>query len=389
MKTNKKTCIETVVQFEHKIRPTVTKMLPNGMITFLYSTARKYVISQFAKAKFNAIKIPDSAKVKLWDIDFNCGLFNAAGMFKDGEGYYGCAKMGAGAYIAGTTTYFPRSGNRKNFITHPFMPYPASHSSSNWMGLPNKGHEFVANELSKIQKIKNCPVGISVAESPEITDEMEKTKGVVEGFKMYEKAGVDFIELNNSCPNVPQNASSNVPKIIDNSASNLAPTTIKKLTYISENFLQKRTRNIPVIVKYSNDFDADLLLEMVDLLIELGFDGINIGNTSTNYEHYLYSIIGDDKKLFRYFTTNFGGGLSGDILKDRSLFLSRSVANHIKTKKLSKEFHCIRTGGVSSYNDILASKESGILLNEWFSGFWDNFAKNSFETYRNIFANRD
>jgi dihydroorotate dehydrogenase len=382
MKSNrKKTCIERIVQIEHKIRPAVTKVLPNRLITFLYSTSRKYVISQFAKAKLDEIKIPDSAKMKLWDIDFNCGLFNAAGMFKDGEGYYSCAKMGAGAYIAGTTTNFPRDGNSKHFVKHPFMPYPASRSSSNWMGMPNKGHEFVANELSKIQKIKNCPIGISIAGSPETVDEMEKVKGVVEGFKMFEKAGVDFIELNNSCPNIP--------KIVDNPTdlvcNNLTPMMVKKLTYISENFLQKRTRNIPVIVKYSNDFNTDLLLGIVDLLIELGFDGINIGNTSTDYERYSHSIIGDDKSLFRYFTDTFGGGLSGEILKDRSLFLSRYIANYIKTKNLHKEFHCIRTGGVSSYDDIVASQEAGVFLNEWFSGFWDNFAKNGFETYRKIF----
>jgi len=379
-----KTYIEKVVHFEHKTRPTITKMLPNRLITLIYSTARKYVISQFAKAKFDEIKISDSAKVKLWDIDFNCGLFNAAGMFKDGEGYYSCAKMGAGAYIAGTTTHFPRVGNSKFFVQHPFIPYPVSRSSSNWMGLPNKGHKFVANELSKIQKIKNCPIGISLAEAPEVVEEMDKVKGVVEGFKMFEKAGVDFIELNNSCPNVPK-----IDKIISEPTAlvcnNLAPMLIQKLTYISENYLQKRTKNIPVIVKYSNDFNTDLLLQIVDLLIELGFDGINLGNTSTDYERYASLIKGSDKDLFKYFTTTFGGGLSGEILKDRSLFLSRLVTKHIKTKKLSKEFHCIRTGGVSSYSDIVASKESGVLLNEWFAGFWENFAQNGFETYKNIF----
>jgi hypothetical protein len=194
--------LEAISKLDFRLRPIINNIVPFPINSYFYSNARKLFICLFANTNITPINIPNDANIKLWDINFNCPIFNAAGMFKKGEGYYVCAAMGAGAYIAGTTTYTQRNGNKKKGIKHPFMSYPYSKASSNWMGLPNQGHHFVANQISKIQKIKNCPIGISISESPETTDEMEKIKEVVEGIKLYEKANVDFIELNLSCPNV-------------------------------------------------------------------------------------------------------------------------------------------------------------------------------------------
>lgn len=375
---NKLTLIEKTVNIESKYRSRITRMLPDPLISFIYSNARKYIISKLVKTDFEPIKISESENIKLWDIVFNCSIFNAAGMFKNGEGYYTFAKMGAGAYLAGTTTFVPRKGNKKMGIKHPFMPYPDSNASSNWMGLPNAGHSTVANELSKIQKIKKCPVGISVAYDPDVSDESERNKGMLSGLQMYDKAGVDFIEINMSCPNVKHD-------IGNADCNNLDCKDIDKFSYLSDNFLKKRQRNLPVIVKYSNDFDTKLLTKTIDMLVDLGFDGVNFGNTSTDYKRYASLIFGHDKLLFEYFTSYFGGGLSGRLLKDRSLFINKNAANYLQTKKLSKEFYCIRTGGVSKFEDIIDSKESGIFLNEWFVGFFDNFAEHGFHTYKKLF----
>lgn len=384
MNSEKKTTLEKLANFENKLRPTLTKM-PSSLVTLLYSKARKYFIASFAKAKFNEVHISELAKVKLWDIDFNCGLINAAGMFKNAEGYYTCAKMGAGAFLAGTTTLLSRQGNKKQFVKHPFIPYPNTHSASNWMGLPNIGHFEVAKKLSKIEKLKNCPIGISIASNPDLDNEEQKLQGVLEGFQMFEKANVDFIELNSSCPNVAKDKfADNAPENLE--CNKLKPSLVKELTFFSENFLKKRTKNLPVIVKYSNDVQAEILPQLIDLLIELGFDGIVIGNTSTAYDSYVSYFTGYDKILFHYFTSKYGGGLSGEVLKDRSLFLSKIAAAHINKKNLSKEFHCIRTGGISSYEDIVASKGAGILLNQWFTGFWERFAQDGFSAYKELFT---
>ncbi|MDR0926760.1 MAG: hypothetical protein LBO69_03210 [Ignavibacteria bacterium] len=372
--------IENITRIEKKMRPLVSKLLPPALVSFIYSNGRKYAINQLVNAKFNAVHLSESANVKLWDISFNCGLFNAAGMFKYGEGYNVSAKIGAGAYLAGTTTMLPRSGNTKSLIKHPFMPYPFSKSSSNWMGLPNPGHSVVAKTLSELQKMPNCPIGASVAENPEVIDNIERMDGIVDGIKMYEKANVDFIELNFSCPNVPHQTANNIK------CNGLDKSMVDNLTYIAEKYINHKNKNLPIIVKFSNDIDSVQLLQVIDLLIDLRYDGINIGNTSTDYATYAQKIIGSDARLYKYFTEKIGGGLSGEILKERSLAICSIAINYLKNKQLQKEFHCIRTGGVSTPEDISQSKNAGILMNEWFAGFFEQFSNYGFQTYSYLFG---
>ena len=367
------TLIEKIANYESKIRNYIG-IFPPHFISFIYSNSRKIFLKNLTKSKFSLVKLPTDLKVKLWDIEFNNSIFNAAGMFKDGIGYELCYKMGAGAFLAGTTTYNMRLGNKKKLILHPFMPYPYSKAASNWMGLPNKGHEAVANILKKIEKKKGCPVGISVS----FDNDKYEQYGMYEGLKVYEKANVDFIELNESCPNVEHNSDEKKVGLV-------AQSLIDRLEFISKFFIKKCNRNIPIIVKFSNDTKIEVIPALIDILVDLKFSGINFGNTSVNYGEYINNIDEKDKKLFLYFTQTFGGGLSGEILKNTSLNLCAEAIKYIKNKNLQNEFHCIRTGGISSLDDIIISKNNGILLNEWFTGFFDNFAKNGFNVYKLLF----
>lgn len=373
----KKTYVEKLAYFEGKIRPSLSRTLPPYLFSMLYSNSRKMFLKRFSNAKFSHIKINESQKIKLWDIEFNAPIFNAAGMFKNGEGYNVCANMGAGAYLAGTTTFLPRKGNRYKAIRHPFMPYPYSNASSNWMGLPNLGHQVVANKIQKIEKVKGCPIGISIAEDPEIFDINEQRAKMLEGMLMYASAGVDFIEMNFSCPNVKQEE--------QQCGGELEHSVLDSLAFYSEQFLQKRKHNIPVIVKYSNDIRLDILQELIDLLIELQYDGINIGNTSTMYEDYGKILDTLDRYNFNYFCRKCGGGISGSVLKSNSLYIASQITKILSKKQLKREFNCIRTGGIETSKDIAASQKVGVKMNQWFCGFFDNFAKNGFHTYEKLF----
>jgi len=57
-------------------------------------------------------------------LKFKTPIGNAAGMFKNGE----CSKMiemqGAGFYLGGTGTYFPREGNTEEDIHLPVVMLP-------------------------------------------------------------------------------------------------------------------------------------------------------------------------------------------------------------------------------------------------------------------------
>ncbi len=117
------------------------------------------------------------------------------------------ALQGAGAWLAGTSTTHPRAGNKKLDILHPFLSLPRSRSAVNWLGLPNDGHFALAGKISRIEKISGCPIGVSVSSDPSESG-LTAMKSLVDGMDAYSQSSVDFIELNESCPNVPHHSNS-------------------------------------------------------------------------------------------------------------------------------------------------------------------------------------
>lgn len=256
-------------------------------------------------------------------------------MYKYAEGYHKSYLLGAGAFLAGTTTSSVRIGNKKNGISLPFTPYPHSHSASNWLGLPNAGHEAIAKKIHTFPRYKDFPIGASVSADPGMQQNLAIPL-LIEGITLYIKASVDFIEINESCPNVEGHKQTDM--------SSLDPELLIRLEVISKQII-KKYNHIPVFVKFSNDININQLPELLQVLIDLGYSGINVGNTSINYAYYRDKIDKRDIDLYDYFTNTFGGGLSGRILREDSLSLCYSASQYIQSKQLQKEFSIISTGG--------------------------------------------
>ncbi len=368
---------ELIAKFESILRPHLMWLSPKFLIK-LYSREKLNFLNNYFEEK--PIKqVIEGNSIKLWDIEFNVPIFNAAGMFKNGYGYNVVANQGAGAYLFGTTTAELRNGNTKDGIYLPFAPYPNSGSASNWMGLPNESHKLVAKRISKIQKIKSCPIGASVSITGN-SNSKEALDLLIEGMTMYELANVDFIELNESCPNVADGHHS-----IDKDS--LDQDLIKRLEYISKHFLSKRKRNLPLILKLSNDTNPELIPAMIDIMLDLNYDGLNLGNTSTDYNNLALQISAKDKMIFDYFTNQFGGGVSGRVIKEKSLFLIKVASNHLQSKYLNKEFHLIRTGGIENSFDIEESIQNGASLCQWYTGYFANYAQKGHKLYFELFDN--
>ncbi len=370
------TPVEIFARIEHKVRPYFYNLPPELSIR-LFSFGRKAFISILSKDKpMKSVILPPKSSRRFWDIEFNCNIFNAAGMFKKGEGYYTVASQGAGAYLAGTTTAEYRNGNTKNNTTHPVATFLKSGIAVNWMGLPNEGHKIVASRLSCIERKQGCPIGASIGADPAQTG-LASLSGVLDGFKLYSQANVDFIELNESCPNVVHEHSEELIDGIDKSL-------VERLEYISVNFLKKRKAFIPVIVKFSTDTNPEQVPALIHLLLTLGFDGVNFGNTSTNYSHHRKGLSENEQKTFEYFIKTFGGGVSGRTLKASSYALAAQAVYFAKSMNPQHEFHVIRTGGIETAEDIAESEKSGISLNQWFTAYWEQFSLHGHELYLNL-----
>lgn len=336
---------------------------PAGFAVKVYSRKRLKFLENFKKEKPEEYIPPKSLERTLWGIKFRSPIMNAAGMFKNGECYEIVAKQGAGAYLGGTTTANPREGNTENGVHLPWIPYRESGAASNKLGLPNLGDKVVAEKISKLERINGCPIGMSVMASPDLRE--DKLERLVAGMDRYEKIGVDWLEVNYGCPNTKKGVF-DFQKIYD------------EMRYIKESFLESRslanrTRVIPVVNKFSANITIKEAEDLTAACIDLGYDGINILNTGTDYNKYRKQIHPSDLKLFDYFTNIHGGGLSGRPLKDPSLFISSVAVMQKEKRKPKQEFHVFRTGGIENAEDLLISERSGISMNQWFTGYWDKY----------------
>lgn len=366
---------ETLARLEARLRPVLTR-LPPLLAVQLYSLGRRRFIASFHRYLPPEPFDPRGLGRTLWGLELRSPIGNAAGMFKTGEGYALAATQGAGAYLAGTTTAWPRTGNRRAGVKLPFAPYPVSHAASNWLGLPNPGHQAVAEKLRGISRIKGCPVGASAAACPDRRrSEEEKLAELALGLRAYEEAGVDFLELNESCPNTPDD-----PRGFEELRA--------RLDYLKESFLDRRARSLPVVVKFSCDTEVSQVPVLLDLLIALGFDGVNFGNTSTDYALHRQLIAGSEARLYDDFTSRFGGGLSGRPLARPSLRLCEVALRHLRQHPPGHEFHVIRTGGIENAADIAASETAGIAFNQWYTGYFEAFARFGHGVYRELYRQR-
>ncbi len=349
-----------LVKFSIKIFNILNLVLPNYLIIFFASKVRIIFIKYFVKnygLKTNITNNLSYFKPRfLWGIKFNNPLMNAAGLFKNGEGYNLIYNQGFGGYIGGTSTHNFRLGNKINGIYLPFIILPGSDIALNSLGLPNNGEQNIDKLLITNQKQDGCPIGWSVMRSPDYNVLDGLNKLIESLFKIENNLLIDFIEINESCPNVSHE-------------KNEQFDLYYRLKFISDNFLRFRKRKLPIVIKITNDVNEEGLYKLLDILVKYNYDGINIGNTSINYQDISNKISIKDVKLFNYFTRKFKGGVSGNILKQNSLRLSSLAVQYISKLNLSYEFNVIRTGGIDHINDIEQSEKNGIKLNQWYTGY--------------------
>lgn len=366
-----------IARFGLWLDPIITRLSPKLAIK-IYSSARAYFMQQFYQHKTTPITIKNHSRV-LWGLTFNLPLMNSAGMFKNGEGYDVVANQGAGAYVGGTSTYNPREGNTKLGVQHPFISLTKSHVSLNFLGLPNMGDIFLSQHKITTNKKAGCPIGWSVMRSPDYAIDIAMEKLLKSLWLYHDNPEIDFIEINESCPNVEH--------ILSGCHIDSLDILENRLYYISTNFLNKRKRNLPVILKLSNDLELRQIPKLMDVIFSCKFDGINLGNTSTKYIK-LVTANQYERKLFNYFTQNFGGGIGGSYLRETSLELCSAAVRYAKSINPGYEFHVIRSGGILALQDILDSEEAGISLNQWYTGYFENYIKYGDKLYAHIFNSK-
>ena len=357
------------------MRPLAVR-LPPALALRIYSRGRTVFLDRYRRARPRMREVPERAAREIWGVPFRAPLWNAAGMWKDGRGYRAVAGSGAGAFLAGTSTGWPRGGNCRDGVRWPFAPFPRSGAAANWLGLPNPGHEAVARTLAKIERVAGCPVGASLSLDPDPDlPEAERFEALQRGVEAYVAAGVDFLELNESCPNTEEGGAGR------DDLSSLR----ERLGRIVDGLPSSRP---PLVVKLSTDLAEAAVPAVVDLLLDAGIDGLNLGNTSTDREAIRGAIHPAERPLFDRFAERFGGGLSGRPLRERSLRLVEAAAERLSSVggPGAPEFAVLRTGGVESAEDLRRTLDAGAAAAQWYTGYFEAFSHRGWDVYPELFS---
>jgi dihydroorotate dehydrogenase len=354
--------VESFARLDRTLRPLLVR-LPAPLAVRLYSRGRRLWLAAL-RAPRHFVAPPAELGRSVWGLHFRSPLGNAAGLFKEGTGGDLAAAWGAGSWLVGTSTGQPRRGNLREGVFQPFAPYPRSRAASNWLGLPNPGHAAVAARLASAARVPGMPRGASLAIDP-LPDipEADRLASLVEGLEHYDRAGVDFLEINESCPNTGE--------VICDGLAHLEA----RLSSIASGFLARRRRRLPVLLKLSNDADPAAVGDVVRLASRLGFDGLVLGNTSTRWSELREAIDPTEQPLYDNFVGRFGGGVSGLPVRARSLDLLRAAAAALPTARPQDEFHLVQVGGIHNAADVAASLAAGATLCQWYTGLFEAFSQ--------------
>lgn len=199
-------------------------------------------------------------------LNFGCPIILAAGANKTAQRISDYANVGFGGISVGTATRHVREGNTHRPRIGFLEKDRAIHNS---MGLNNDGVEVIARRVDRQLYTAHSAglcVGISIAETPGLTDNDEKIRDIIESFAIaYNSA--DYVEINLSCPNTGENR-------VDLDLS----FTERIFTEIT-NFRNGQKERKAIYAKLSPDMPENHLATIMDMLVRVGVNGVVVGNT--------------------------------------------------------------------------------------------------------------
>jgi len=246
-------------------------------------------------------------------------ISNAAGFNKNGEIPLRFMEyLGFDRVVVGTVCAKPFYGNPEPNIKR----FRKTESMVNWMGLPGKGVEFIAQKLKEYKS--EIPITINLAPTPDtknVLDDIARTLWHTRNI-----LNIDRYELNISCPNTN--------KIEDFKFS--LKDQIEVLEY-------EKMKSQEIYLKISPDLEeneVDIILESVS---ESQVKGITCTNsTKFHDEKYIYRNIGK-------------GGASGEAVYEKSLQMQKNFYNKMKKSELK----IVACGGINSRERLIERINNG------------------------------
>ncbi|MCW2807381.1 MAG: dihydroorotate oxidase [Marmoricola sp.] len=281
---------------------------------------------------------------RVMGLDFPGLLGLAAGFDKNAVGIDALANMGFGFVEIGTVTGEPQPGNPRPRLAR----LPADRAVVNRMGFNNDGAEVVAGRLAsrrvdRTGRRSGVPLGINIG----------KTKAVPEDDAVadYEKSTrllaphADYLVVNVSSPNTPG--------LRDLQAVSRLDPLLRAVRRRADDVTD---RHVPLLVKIAPDLSDEDVLEVADLAVALGLDGIVATNTTISRQGLSSSP--------QQVEAAGGGGLSGPPLRSRATEVIRLLRDRV-----GPDLTLIGVGGITTADDMVERLAAGADLLQAYTGF--------------------
>ena len=296
------------------------------LIKFLGATG----LADLARLRTNPIN------VKAFGLYFKGPFGMAAGFDKNAEMVKELGQLGFSHVEIGTVTRYAQEGNPKPRL----FRLKKDLSLINRMGFNNQGADAVARKLEKLRYSgATLPIiGVNIGKSKitELEDAVSDYEYSAEKLSPF----ADYIAVNVSSPNTPGLRSLQA---------------IDQLEPILKAVIAQASGK-PVLVKIAPDLADEDVLRVAALANKLGLAGVIATNTSISRS----SLKTSSEKV----ATMGDGGLSGPVLKDRSVEVLKLLQAN-----LPSEIAIVSVGGVFSSADALQRLKLGASLVQGYTGF--------------------
>ena len=265
---------------------------------------------------------PDGGKgleQSVFGIDFSNPVGLAAGFDKDGEAISAAARLGFGWIEIGTVTPLPQPGNPRPRL----FRYTDALSLENRMGFNNAGGNRLLERLRKSYPAA-VPLGVNLGKNKD-TPNAEALGDYTTLLELLD-GHCDYFVVNVSSPNTP------------------GLRALQNEVFLSEllNAASELTER-PVLIKLSPDLEIRETISLVNAAVEGGASGAILTNTTNQY-----SLLPEARGV---------GGLSGQVLKERSFEVLEAVAS-----ELFGRCALVSVGGIDSGEEVYRRLRAGASL---------------------------
>ncbi len=288
-----------------------------------------------------ALPAGGSAPLHVMGLDLPGPLGLAAGFDKNAEGIDALAALGFAFVEVGTVTGEPQPGNPRPRL----FRLPADRAVVNRMGFNNDGAEVVARRLADrlASRHRDVVVGVNIGKTKlvpedEAVADYEKSTGLLAPY-------ADYLVVNVSSPNTPGlrdlQATARLRPLLD--------AVRRRADAVTD-------RHLPLLVKIAPDLADKDLLDVADLALELGLDGIVATNTTISRA----GLRSRPEQVERA----GAGGLSGEPLKARATEVLRLLR-----ERVGPDTAIIAAGGIATVDDARERLDAGASLLQAYTGF--------------------